>query len=115
MGPEKDQIPISAIGKVLDKTSEIEIAEYNKYANIGLSDEETDFYENFPKEKHQKLLRKIDIRLVPVLALLYLCAHIDRANIGNAKIEGMLDDLNMSGIQYNIAYVHISTPTEKSD
>jgi len=30
-------------------------------------------------------------------------AHIDRANIGNAKIEGMLDDLGMTGIQYNIA------------
>ena len=30
-------------------------------------------------------------------------AHIDRANIGNAKIEGMVEDLGMSGIQYNIA------------
>jgi hypothetical protein len=35
--------------------------------------------------------------------LLYLMAHIDRANIGNAKIEGMVEDLGMSGIQYNIA------------
>lgn len=33
-------------------------------------------------------------------------AHIDRANIGNAKIEGMLEDLGMEDIQYNIAYVH---------
>jgi hypothetical protein len=30
-------------------------------------------------------------------------AHIDRANIGNAKIEGMVEDLGMTGIQYNIA------------
>lgn len=38
--------------------------------------------------------------------LTYHCtAHIDRANIGNAKIEGMLDDLGMEDIQYNIAYV----------
>lgn len=36
-----------------------------------------------------------------MLALLYLICHIDRANIGNAKIEGMVEDLNMSGIQYN--------------
>ena len=49
------------------------------------------------------MIRKIDFRLVPILAMLYLAAHIDRANIGNAKIEGLLEDLNMDGIQYNIA------------
>lgn len=30
-------------------------------------------------------------------------AYLDRANIGNAKIEGMLDTLGMSELQYNIA------------
>ena len=40
--------------------------------------------------------------MVPCLALLYLAAHIDRANIGNAKIEGLVEDLNMTSIQYNI-------------
>ena len=39
--------------------------------------------------------------MIPMLALLYLISHIDRANIGNAKIEGMVEDLGMSGIQYN--------------
>ena len=37
-----------------------------------------------------------------MLALLYLIAHIDRANIGNAKIEGLTEDLNLTGVQYNI-------------
>lgn len=37
-----------------------------------------------------------------MLALLYLMAHIDRANIGNAKIEGMIKDLGMTGVQYNL-------------
>ena len=36
-----------------------------------------------------------------MLALLYLICHIDRANIGNAKIEGMIEDLGMSSVQYN--------------
>lgn len=36
-----------------------------------------------------------------MLAVLYLICHIDRANIGNAKIEGMIEDLNMTGVQYN--------------
>lgn len=38
-----------------------------------------------------------------MLAMLYLVAHLDRSNIGNAKIEGLTEDLNMDGIQWNIA------------
>lgn len=83
--------------KDLEKVDMIEIV--NKYANLGLSEEDAIFYETFPADKHKKMLWKIDIRLVPFLALLYLCAHIDRANIGNAKIEGLVDDLGMTGIQ----------------
>ncbi|KAI7362920.1 MFS general substrate transporter [Hortaea werneckii] len=103
MGPEHDEVSIATIGKDIEKTSVYEVVNDNKHARIGLSNDDAEFFESFPKEKHKRLLRKVDFRLVPVLALLYLCAHIDRANIGNAKIEGMLDDLNMSGIQYNIA------------
>ena len=38
-----------------------------------------------------------------MLAILYLISHLDRANIGNAKIEGLVEDLNLVGNQYNIA------------
>ncbi|KAI9753977.1 MAG: hypothetical protein M4579_004907 [Chaenotheca gracillima] len=48
-----------------------------------------------------KILRKMDLRLIPVLALLYLLAFLDRGNIGNAKIEGLTETLNMTGPQYN--------------
>lgn len=37
-----------------------------------------------------------------MLAILYLIGHLDRANIGNAKIEGLSDDLNLVGNQWNI-------------
>jgi hypothetical protein len=46
---------------------------------------------------------QIDIRLIPMLAILYLISHLDRASIGNAKILGLTEDLGLSGIQYNIA------------
>ncbi|KAL5046519.1 hypothetical protein BDW71DRAFT_214576 [Aspergillus fruticulosus] len=55
----------------------------------------------FPPDMQKRVLRKMDLRLIPMLALLYLLAFLDRGNIGNAKIEGMLDDLNMSGPEYN--------------
>lgn len=46
---------------------------------------------------------QVDVRLVPMLSVLYLISQLDRANIGNAKIEGMDKDLKLTGLQYNIA------------
>jgi hypothetical protein len=41
------------------------------------------------------LLRKLDYRLLPPLTLLYLLSFLDRSNVGNARLEGMADDINM--------------------
>lgn len=50
----------------------------------------------------KKLVRKIDLFVVPTVAMIYLWCFIDRANIGNAKIAGMEKDLGLKGYQYNI-------------
>lgn len=34
----------------------------------------------------RKMLLKLDIALVPMMAMLYLLAFLDRANIGNARV-----------------------------
>ena len=52
-------------------------------------------------EMENRILRKMDLRIIPMLAVLYLLAFLDRGNVGNAKIEGLLEDLNMTGPQYN--------------
>ncbi|KAF2720626.1 MFS general substrate transporter [Polychaeton citri CBS 116435] len=49
----------------------------------------------------QKLLRKLDLKLIPWLSLLYLLSFLDRTNIGNAKIDGLIPDLHMSTGEYN--------------
>jgi len=49
-----------------------------------------------------KLVRKIDMNLVPFLALLYLLSYLDRTNIGNARLGGLEKDLGMSGLDYNV-------------
>lgn len=49
------------------------------------------------------LLLQVDFRLISVLGVLYLLSHIDRGNIGNAKIEGMDKDIGLTGNQYNMA------------
>ncbi|KAF4462502.1 hypothetical protein FALBO_10682 [Fusarium albosuccineum] len=60
--------------------------------------------EVFDQKATSRLLRKIDTKLLPFLALLYLLSFLDRANIGNAKLAGLEESLNMTGKwDYNIA------------
>lgn len=47
--------------------------------------------------------RKIDRRIVPLVTVLYLFCFLDRANIGNARIQGMAKDLNLVGYRFNWA------------
>ncbi|KLJ05763.1 hypothetical protein EMPG_10803 [Blastomyces silverae] len=56
---------------------------------------------DFSHIDEKKVLRKMDLRLIPIMSLLYLLAFLDRGNIGNAKIEGLEADLGLSGSQYN--------------
>jgi len=51
----------------------------------------------------KRLLRKLDLRILPILWVLYLVNFVDRANIGNARIQGMEKDLDLSGQNFNIA------------
>ena len=46
-------------------------------------------------------MRKIDLRVIPFLCILYLLAFLDRANMGNAKIAGLTRDLNLTTAQFN--------------
>jgi sugar phosphate permease len=56
---------------------------------------------SFAHLDEKKILRKMDLRLIPMLALLYLLSFLDRGNIGNAKIQGLDTDLKLTGSKYN--------------
>lgn len=49
----------------------------------------------------RKLLTKCDIRLVPILGMLYLVSFFDRSNIANARIFGLEESLNMPSNGFN--------------
>ncbi|PWI68526.1 hypothetical protein PCL_01615 [Purpureocillium lilacinum] len=53
----------------------------------------------------KKLVRKIDLRLLPMIILMYILNYIDRNNIASARLAGLEDDLklNESGTQFNTA------------
>jgi MFS family permease len=75
----------------------------------------------FDRNHERRLLQKLDIRILPVLWLLYLVNFIDRytpnpplpsatltdpppsANIGNAKIQGMEKELHLINQRFNIS------------
>ncbi|GAB0137837.1 hypothetical protein EsDP_00006090 [Epichloe bromicola] len=56
---------------------------------------------NFDHIDERKILWKMDIRLIPMLAILYLLSFLDRGNIGNAEVEGLSKTLGILPGQYN--------------
>ncbi|CAK7219089.1 hypothetical protein SCUCBS95973_003706 [Sporothrix curviconia] len=51
----------------------------------------------------KKLLRKLDLRLAPIFAMLYFLSYLNRSNIGNAEVAGMTAQLGMTSSQYSTA------------
>ncbi|EJU03245.1 MFS general substrate transporter [Dacryopinax primogenitus] len=62
---------------------------------------ETVSVDAFPPVNEARLIRKIDLNLLPILTLLYLLSFLDRSNIGNAKLDGLTTDINVIGANYN--------------
>lgn len=52
----------------------------------------------------KRIVRKYDWRILPLFLLINLFSFIDRVNIGNARLLGLQDDLELGvGLRYNIA------------
>ncbi|KAJ7881432.1 MFS general substrate transporter [Mycena leptocephala] len=51
-------------------------------------------------EEERKLWQKIDLRLMPILSLMYLLSFLDR---GNARLQGLETQLHLTGNRFNIA------------
>lgn len=62
----------------------------------------------------RKTALKLDLLLVPLMCGLYLLAFMDRANIGNARVAGLQEDLDMSDHQYQTGMTRVSLATTTS-
>ncbi|KAE9381070.1 putative MFS transporter [Stipitochalara longipes BDJ] len=49
----------------------------------------------------RRILLKLDFRILPILALLFLCSFLDRTNVGNAKTYGLEASLKITDNQYD--------------
>ncbi|KAF9206406.1 hypothetical protein BGZ59_011682 [Podila verticillata] len=55
------------------------------------------------RETEQKIVKKLDWNLLPLLGILYLFSYLDRVNIGNARLFGLEEAMHLTDTQYNIA------------
>lgn len=51
----------------------------------------------------KKLLRKIDLYLLPLLTLSYMLQFLDKQTLNFASIMGMIQDLDLRGSQYSLS------------
>ncbi|WYZ46061.1 hypothetical protein EsH8_IX_000286 [Colletotrichum jinshuiense] len=58
----------------------------------------------------KRLIRKTDILMMPGLALAYFTHTLDRANLGNAKTDGIEQDLKLEGNQFSLLLVLFYIP-----
>ncbi|KAJ9081890.1 hypothetical protein DSO57_1010100 [Entomophthora muscae] len=70
------------------------------------------------KEEEKQLVRRMDLRLIPFLALLFVFSFLDRVNIGHARIYDLEKALHLTSSQYSwaisiffIGYVMFEVPS----
>ena len=52
-------------------------------------------------QAEKRLIRKLDIYIVPLIIISYLLIFLDRSNLGNAKIASLPQDLGLHGNEIN--------------
>lgn len=54
----------------------------------------------FSDDEVEAVIRKLDWHILPLIFVLYSFSVLDRSNLGNAKIAGMQDDIDLRGNRY---------------
>lgn len=66
----------------------------------------------------KKTTRKIDMRMLPMLTLIYILNYLDRNNIASARLGGIEEDLRLKGTEYQtcisilfVGYILMQVPS----
>ncbi|KAJ9157211.1 Major facilitator superfamily transporter [Pleurostoma richardsiae] len=69
-------------------------------------------------DEEKALVRKIDLRIFPIMIILFILNFIDRNNFANARLKGLEADLKLSDVQYQtcisilqVGYVSMQIPS----
>ncbi|KAG6836779.1 hypothetical protein H0H93_003371 [Arthromyces matolae] len=69
----------------------------------GSKGESTNSEEPVYDPRLERAWRKVDFRVVPIVAIFYLLAFLDRTNLANARVAGLQKELKITDHQYSIA------------
>ncbi|KAH7311438.1 major facilitator superfamily transporter [Stachybotrys elegans] len=74
--------------------------------------------ETWEPAEEKALVRKMDIRIFPIMIILFILNFIDRNNFANARLRGLEEDLNLSDVEYQtcisillVGYVSMQIPS----
>lgn len=87
----------------IDEKPQVEASEQRDGTGSIESGDQAEWRHGVDAQHEHRILRKLDVHLLPFVSLLYLLSFLDRSNIGNARVAGMATDLHLVGLQYNIA------------
>ncbi|KAI0469362.1 allantoate permease [Xylaria cf. heliscus] len=88
---KKDVIEEAAKKRGID---EEQVAQFRRFAEADAE---------WHRAMNKKLMRKVDIHLLPLLVLMYLLNFLDRNNLSQARLGTLEEDLGMKGTDFNLA------------
>jgi hypothetical protein len=84
---------------------ELEQASSSKSEDSGHNDIDPEF----SPDEQRRIVRRIDKRLIVTCGLMYCVSLMDRTNLSNAAIAGMVVELNLIGFRYVSLHVRCMT------
>ncbi|KAI8193181.1 MFS transporter prlL [Colletotrichum sp. SAR 10_65] len=70
------------------------------------------------KDLEKKLIRKVDMRMLPTMILIYIMNYLDRNAIGSARLGGLEKDLGLTGSEFQtcvsilfVGYILMQVPS----
>ncbi|KAI8265076.1 hypothetical protein K4K58_011818 [Colletotrichum sp. SAR11_239] len=77
-----------------------------------------DLSEDELKDLEKKLIRKVDMRMLPTMILIYIMNYLDRNAIGSARLGGLEKDLGLTGSEFQtcvsilfVGYILMQVPS----
>ena len=75
-------------------------------------------HDSWDPAEEKALVRKMDVRIFPIMIILFILNFIDRNNFANARLKGLEEDLNLSDVEYQtcisillVGYVAMQIPS----
>lgn len=83
------------------QVSQVETIDGDKSVNVMTQYRSYD--PEFSRETEKRLVRTIDLRLMPLIVVIYIFNYLDRNSITQARLYGLQEDTHVVGVVYNTA------------